>query len=118
MPEPQGTPDPRQADTSAFTASSSLKPPYRTDALDRLDAALGDDRPLAPEAADAETRLIGRYRILERIGDGGMGAVYRAEQRSPIQRIVALKLIRPGWDTPEIVRRFESERQALAWMDH
>jgi serine/threonine protein kinase len=123
MPEPRGTNDSRPADTSAPAASSSLSssppsPHYRTSNLDRLDAALQDD-PTASGTSDAHAlRSIGRYRILERIGEGGMGAVYRAEQRSPFERIVALKLIRPGWDTPEIIRRFESERQALAWMDH
>jgi serine/threonine protein kinase len=119
MSEPGGREDSRTADTSAPAASSSLSaspPNYRTSDLNRLDAALQDDVHLA--SAHDEGRIIGRYRILERIGEGGMGAVYRAEQRSPIERTVALKLIRHGWDSPEIIRRFESERQALAWMDH
>ena len=61
---------------------------------------------------------IGPYRILEVLGQGGMGIVYRAEQEYPIRRIVALKLIKLGMDTREVVARFESERQALALMTH
>jgi serine/threonine protein kinase/tetratricopeptide (TPR) repeat protein len=61
---------------------------------------------------------IGPYRILEAIGQGGMGVVYKAEQRTPIQRIVALKVIKLGMDTVEFIGRFESERQALAMMNH
>jgi serine/threonine protein kinase len=61
---------------------------------------------------------VGPYLIRELIGEGGMGSVYRAEQRAPIQRVVALKLIKLGMDTREVVARFESERQALALMDH
>jgi serine/threonine protein kinase len=61
---------------------------------------------------------IGSYRILEILGEGGMGTVYRAEQTTPIHREVALKLIRRGLDTDRIVARFEAERQTLALMDH
>src|SRR5262245_20372322 len=59
-----------------------------------------------------------RYRILQRIGTGGMGEVYEAEQLEPIRRRVALKVIKRGMDTDAVVARFESERQALALMDH
>ena len=61
---------------------------------------------------------IGPYRILEKLGEGGMGEVYRAEQEEPIRRKVALKLIKAGMDTKQVVARFESERQALALMSH
>ena len=61
---------------------------------------------------------VGRYRIVREIGAGGMGIVYEAEQLEPIKRRVALKLIKIGMDTREVVARFESERQALALMDH
>src|SRR5262249_8132172 len=61
---------------------------------------------------------IGPYRILEKIGMGGMGIVYKAEQREPVWREVALKVIRLGMDTREVVARFEAERQALALMSH
>jgi serine/threonine protein kinase len=61
---------------------------------------------------------IGPYVILEQIGAGGMGEVYKAEQRHPIKRTVAIKIIKLGFDTRDIIARFESERQALARMDH
>ena len=61
---------------------------------------------------------IGPYLIQSLIGEGGMGSVYRAEQRTPIHRVVALKVVKLGMDTREVVARFESERQALALMDH
>jgi eukaryotic-like serine/threonine-protein kinase len=62
--------------------------------------------------------VIGRYKLLEEIGEGGFGVVYMAEQTEPVQRKVALKVIKAGMDTREVVARFEAERQALALMDH
>src|SRR5437762_7770980 len=62
--------------------------------------------------------VIGRYKILEHIGEGGFGVVYMAEQIRPVQRRVALKIIKPGMDTKQVIARFEAERQALALMDH
>jgi serine/threonine protein kinase/tetratricopeptide (TPR) repeat protein len=62
--------------------------------------------------------MIGRYKLLQKIGEGGFGAVYMAEQTEPVQRKVALKIIKAGMDTREVVARFEAERQALALMDH
>src|SRR5262249_52715777 len=62
--------------------------------------------------------LIGPYKLLQQIGDGGFGVVYMAEQERPVRRKVALKIIKPGMDTREVIARFESERQALAMMDH
>src|SRR5512138_2072448 len=61
---------------------------------------------------------IGRYKLLEKIGEGGFGVVYRAEQREPVRRQIAVKVIKLGMDTRSIVARFEAERQALALMDH
>src|SRR5207302_8596510 len=61
---------------------------------------------------------IGPYKLLQQIGQGGMGAVFLAEQFQPVQRKVALKLIKPGLDSRQIIARFEAERQALALMDH
>ena len=61
---------------------------------------------------------IDKYRILERIGEGGMGVVYIAEQTEPVRRRVAVKVIKPGMDTREVIARFEAERQALALMTH
>src|SRR6185503_4573371 len=62
--------------------------------------------------------VIGRYKLLQKIGEGGMGVVYMAEQRDPVIRKVALKIIKLGMDTRQVVARFEAERQALALMDH
>jgi serine/threonine protein kinase len=61
---------------------------------------------------------IGQYRIVATLGSGGMGVVYKAEQRHPVKRLVAVKLIKLGMDTRHVIARFESERQALAMMDH
>src|SRR4051812_22301205 len=61
---------------------------------------------------------IGRYKILEKVGEGGCGVVYVAEQTEPVRRRVALKVIKLGMDTKQVVARFEAERQALAMMDH
>src|SRR6202453_3222217 len=66
----------------------------------------------------ASSSVIGPYRLLELIGEGGMGQVWLAEQKQPVRRRVAVKLIKAGMDTREVIARFESERQALALMDH
>src|SRR5437879_2552754 len=73
-------------------------------------------KPLADE--EAVGTLIGPYKILEKLGEGGFGIVYVAEQREAVKRRVALKVIKPGMDTREVIARFEAERQALAIMDH
>ncbi|GAA5483100.1 serine/threonine protein kinase [Haloferula sargassicola] len=67
---------------------------------------------------EAEGTRIGRYRLLGRLGEGGCGVVYLAEQQEPVKRRVALKIIRLGMDTENVIARFEMERQALAMMDH
>jgi serine/threonine protein kinase len=71
-----------------------------------------------PDGMPNSSVHVGPYRILERIGEGGMGVVYAAEQESPLRRRVALKVIKVGMDTREVIARFEAERQALALMDH
>jgi serine/threonine protein kinase/tetratricopeptide (TPR) repeat protein len=90
--------EPASADTPADVPRTILSP--------------GDD----PGAAPGTT--IGPYRLSQAIGEGGMGTVYMAEQTEPVQRKVALKLIKPGLDTRDVIARFEAERQALALMDH
>src|SRR5881275_2155986 len=62
--------------------------------------------------------IIGPYRLVRQLGEGGMGVVYHAQQHQPIRRDVALKIIKPGMDSKQVIARFESERQALALMDH
>lgn len=69
-------------------------------------------------SAEIETKQVGPYKLRERIGEGGFGVVYAAEQAKPIRRKVAIKLIKPGMDSKEIIARFEAEQQALALMDH
>ena len=78
---------------------------------------LGDDseRESSQEGAGA---VIGPYKLLQEIGEGGFGIVYMAEQLEPVRRHVALKIIKPGMDTRDVIARFEAERQALAMMDH
>lgn len=84
-----------------------LEPP-ETIASSKSDLRLGD----------LTGKNIGRYRVVERIGEGGFGAVYLAEQTEPVRRQVALKIIKLGMDTEQVIARFEAERQALAIMDH
>src|SRR5437660_11885751 len=70
--------------------------------------------PVTEKAGDR----IGRYKLLQQIGEGGCGVVYMAEQEEPVRRRVALKVIKLGMDTKSVIARFEAERQALALMDH
>src|ERR1044072_4327827 len=82
---------------------------------------MDDSLPMVKLDLAAEERpgtLIGRYKLLEKIGEGGFGAVYVAEQRETVKRRLALKIIKLGMDTKQVVGRFEAERQALALMDH
>ena len=91
-------------------------------AHDRPDSAL--EKPLAatgdePNPAESVGTIVaGRYKLLEPIGEGGMGTVWMAEQTDPVKRLVAVKLIKPGMDSRTVLARFEAERQALALMDH
>jgi non-specific serine/threonine protein kinase/serine/threonine-protein kinase len=79
----------------------------------------GTQGPTLPAPAASGTgRQIGPYRLLEKVGEGGMGEVWRAEQAEPVRRTVALKLVKAGMDSRDVIARFEAERQALAMMDH
>ncbi len=98
------------------TAENFMESP----ALEVAGKLLADDLTLAADGAampDSD-RTIGSYRLVQQIGQGGMGEVWLADQKYPVRRRVALKLIRSGMDTREVITRFESERQALALMDH
>src|SRR4051812_12156534 len=92
-----------------------------SDAFRAFDDARQQDEPrefaASPELERAGAR-IGRYDLLERLGEGGFGTVWLAEQAVPVRRQVALKIIKPGMDTCEVIARFQAERQALAVMDH
>jgi len=120
---------------SAFVERATVGDPRLKEAVDELLAnnladTFLEDGPvgLLRESLEAggtltpgEERIgdfVGRYKLLEKIGEGGFGVVYRAEQTEPIRRHVALKVIRIGMDTKSVVARFEAERQALALMDH
>jgi serine/threonine protein kinase/Flp pilus assembly protein TadD len=99
------------------------------EALLRAHQAAGNflqgNRPTAEPVATADASVregagaaVGPYKLLEQIGEGGFGVVFLAEQQSPVRRKVALKVLKPGMDTRQVVARFEAERQALALMDH
>jgi serine/threonine protein kinase len=99
----------------------------RVEALLRAHSEPDDvlDRPPAGERTEAYRPIsegpgtvIGPYKLLQQIGEGGFGVVFMAEQEKPVRRTVALKIIKPGMDTSLVIARFESERQALAIMDH
>src|ERR1051326_1355811 len=72
----------------------------------------------SPQTEEGPGSIIGRYKLLQKIGEGGCGVVYMAEQSVPVRRRVALKVIKLGMDTKQVIGRFEAERQALALMDH
>src|SRR5262249_15472339 len=73
---------------------------------------------VAMGAAEVDGSVIDRYRLIQKIGEGGMGEVWLAEQKEPVRRRVALKLVKAGMNGREVIARFESERQALAVMNH
>jgi hypothetical protein len=103
-----------QADAEQFFAegASSLTP-----LIDELESAAA---PAQDGAAfeEAPGTMLGRYKVIEKIGEGGFGVVYMAEQEQPVRRRVALKVIKLGMDTKSVIARFEAERQALAMMEH
>jgi len=83
-----------------------------------VDAVVNDQtRTMQTDKATLDT-IIGPYRLVAQLGEGGMGVVYRAQQLKPLRREVALKIIKPGMDSKQVIARFESERQALAVTDH
>ena len=85
--------------------------------MDHPAVELRRETPWVKPAEKAGDR-IGRYKLLQQIGEGGCGVVYMAEQEEPVRRRVALKVIKLGMDTKQVIARFEAERQALALMDH
>ena len=96
--------------------------PSLLDAPPRAVVALAEARDAigaaAAAAAERPGAVVGRYKLLEQIGQGGFGVVFLAEQLHPVRRLVALKVIKPGMDTRRAIARFEGELQALALMDH
>ncbi|MFK7821444.1 MAG: protein kinase [Planctomycetaceae bacterium] len=98
-----------------------FQPVVRSDRAERPVRAAAEST-FTPGADVAESRTIpaqvGRYKILEQIGEGGMGSVFMAEQSEPLKRRVALKVIKAGMDSEQVIARFEAERQVMAMMDH
>src|SRR2546427_1108835 len=94
-----------------------LKEHFSNDSL-LAGPAMERERATVSPIEEAPAQMIGRYKLLEKIGEGGFGEVWMAEQREPVKRRVALKIIKLGMDSRQIVARFEAERQALAIMDH
>jgi hypothetical protein len=94
---------------------SALDQPLAADPV-----ATGSHHVLPPSEPAEKPGLViaGRYKLLEQIGEGGMGTVWGAEQTRPVRRKVALKLVKAGMDSRSVLSRFEAERQALALMDH
>jgi serine/threonine protein kinase len=136
------------ADREEALFAAALEKPTRAERAAYLEGACGDDHalrarleallaahdasggvldapplPLTPTGAyrpltEGPGTVIGPYKLLQQIGEGGMGVVYMAEQQEPVRRKVALKIIKPGMDSEQVIARFEAERQALALMDH
>ncbi|MEO1584900.1 MAG: serine/threonine-protein kinase [Planctomycetota bacterium] len=100
-------------DEAETLAAAPAGDPQGSPTLSRVDRLANDATPF--EAVDQQ---VGRYKLLEQIGEGGFGSVWAAEQREPVKRRVALKIIKLGMDTKQVIARFEAERQALAMMDH
>ena len=90
----------------------------KADLVPPIDGVAGRNEPLEFSAEEPPGARIGRYKLLQKIGEGGCGIVYMAEQEVPVRRRVALKIIKLGMDTKSVIARFEAERQALAMMDH
>jgi WD40 repeat protein/serine/threonine protein kinase len=102
-----------------FLAGSFLEQPAVGPAeTASLDAPAADTQTPPRELPAATGDVIGPYKLLEVVGEGGMGTVYLAQQQEPVRRLVALKVIKPGMDSRQVLVRFEAERQALALMDH
>ena len=86
--------------------------------LESPGSGMDPPRTMAAPLVEQPGTVVGHYKLVEQIGEGGMGVVYLAEQTEPVRRKVALKIIKPGMDSRQVMARFEAERQALAMMDH
>lgn len=109
-----------EAEAERFFADSTAALRIPAGEIESLPGVGGPDnvsRP-GPDADERVGTFIGRYKLLQKIGEGGWGVVYMAEQEHPVRRRVALKVIKLGMDTKNVIARFEAERQALALMDH
>lgn len=115
--EEEGKGNVDHASSSVATEADDLRLREEIELNRNPDDQPGDTFPPAASGA-ASTVIDGKYKLLQKIGEGGMGEVWMAEQEQPIKRRVALKLIKSGMNSREVIARFEAERQALALMDH
>src|SRR5678815_860681 len=104
------------AEGSQFLGEATVDIPARHEEAPALQSS--DSRSSAAAVRESPGTRIGPYKLLELIGEGGFGSVFMAEQETPVARKVALKIIKLGMDTRQVIARFEAERQALATMDH
>jgi len=111
------TPGGGEAERGTLDGGSSVASPDTVGSAPTVGSA-GGAAPAVDFSIERPGQTIGRYKLLEQIGEGGFGIVYLAEQEQPVRRRVALKIIKLGMDTREVIARFEAERQALALMDH
>jgi eukaryotic-like serine/threonine-protein kinase len=113
-----------RARVEALLRANDASPLPEAGAVDVTGPFMPDVSPAAsiadapPQEDYAGTVIAGKYTLVERIGEGGMGSVWRAKQSEPVKRYVAVKLIKAGMDSKQVLARFEAERQALALMDH
>ncbi len=113
MPAPkQPNPDADKPESSSLWTEETVSPMNDADASQSQITASFSSETSSPR------ELAGRYKLISAIGEGGMGMVWLAEQRVPVKRLVAVKLIKAGMDSKAVLARFEAERQALAMMDH
>jgi hypothetical protein len=120
--------EPRDTLVEAMRAQGDVAARSEEEVVEELAARLGGLPPPAAghtaaatvdqPSAECPGTIIGPYKLIEPIGEGGMGTVWMAQQTKPVKRLVALKLIKAGMDSKQVIARFEAERQALALMDH
>jgi serine/threonine protein kinase len=121
----------KEADRANYVASACGNDQTLRERVENLLEAFKKDYGLLEESSEHLTprmasavpieeagNRVGRYKLLQQIGEGGCGVVFMAEQEAPVRRLVALKVIKPGMDTKNVIARFEAERQTLALMDH
>src|SRR5579885_2925819 len=106
-----------RAGVEALLQAHASDPGFLEQPADWLGATV-DEVPAEPRPEQPGVVLAGRYKLLEQIGEGGMGTVWMAQQTEPVKRRVAVKLIKAGMDSRQVIARFEAERQALALMEH
>ena len=113
-----GNPALRREAEALLAERTSARPRTLPEVSDGTGRPEGTPTPAVSATVAVGTLIAGKYKLLEAIGEGGMGSVWMARQTEPVNRLVAVKLIKPGMDSKQVLARFEAERQALAMMDH